>query len=112
MVFDKSILGTLFLIFPFVAFDWLFFFSMADEVVAGTDYLLIRLGTQTELVPMSHILDVTTRNRSRRYPERIALRLGVPSKFGREIKFIPTARHRQDWPQTPVTRFLLKREEE
>ena len=60
---------------------------MADEVWDGGDHLLVKIGDQSEPVPLANIMNVSASTLVN--PPRITLRLVSPGRFGQEISFSP-----------------------
>ena len=60
---------------------------MADEVWDGGDHLLVKIGDQSESVPLANIMNVSASTLVN--PPRITLRLVSPGRFGQEISFSP-----------------------
>jgi hypothetical protein len=61
--------------------------DLADEVLDGGDFLIVRTRNQEERVPLSNIMNVSTSILVN--PPRVTLRLISPGKFGNEISFSP-----------------------
>lgn len=61
--------------------------DLADEVLDGGDFLLVRNRGQEERIPLSNIMNVSLSANVN--PPRITLRLVRPGKFGDEIAFTP-----------------------
>jgi hypothetical protein len=61
--------------------------DLADEVWDGGDHLLVKIGDQSEAVPLSNIMNVSASTLVN--PPRITLRLVSPGRFGKEISFAP-----------------------
>ncbi len=62
--------------------------DLADEVLDGGDFLLVRNRGQEERIPFTNIMNVSITQHVN--PPRITLRLVKPGKFGDEIAFTPT----------------------
>ena len=61
--------------------------SLADEVLDGGDYLLVKRGRLEDRIAFSDIMNVSASVMVN--PPRITLRLARPSKFGDEVTFSP-----------------------
>jgi hypothetical protein len=61
--------------------------DLADEVWDGGDHLVVKIGDQSESVPLSNIMNVSASTLVN--PPRITLRLVNAGRFGREISFSP-----------------------
>jgi hypothetical protein len=61
--------------------------DLADEVWDGGDHLVVKIGTDSETVPLSNIMNVSASTLVN--PPRITLRLVNPGRFGQEISFSP-----------------------
>ena len=61
--------------------------DLADEVWDGGDHLVVKIGDQSESVPLSNIMNVSASTLVN--PPRITLRLVSPGRFGQEISFSP-----------------------
>jgi len=61
--------------------------DLADEVVDGGDYLLVKFRGSEERIPLSNIMNVSSSTNLN--PPRIVLRLVRPGKFGSEVAFSP-----------------------
>ena len=61
--------------------------DLADEVWDGGDHLVVKIGDQSESVPLSNIMNVSASTLVN--PPRITLRLVSPGRFGKEISFSP-----------------------
>lgn len=61
--------------------------SLADEVLDGGDYLLVRRAGEQERIPLSNIINVNSAVQSN--PQRIVLKLARPGRFGDEVAFSP-----------------------
>jgi hypothetical protein len=61
--------------------------DLADEVWDGGDHLVVKIGGESETVPLSNIMNVSASTLVN--PPRITLRLVNPGRFGREISFSP-----------------------
>jgi hypothetical protein len=61
--------------------------DLADEVWDGGDHLVVKIGDQSESVPLSNIMNVSASTLVN--PPRITLRLVSPGRFGPEISFSP-----------------------
>jgi hypothetical protein len=61
--------------------------TLADEVLDGGDYLLIKYRGYEERVALSNIMNVSASTNIN--PPRITLRLAVRAAFGSEIAFLP-----------------------
>ncbi len=73
-------------IFGFFLFRRLLW-DLADEVVDGGDYLLVKFRGSEERIPLSNIMNVSSSTNMN--PPRIVLRLVSPGKFGSEVAFFP-----------------------
>ncbi len=61
--------------------------DLADEVWDGGDHLVVKIGDQSESVPLGSIMNVSASTLVN--PPRITLRLVSPGRFGQEISFSP-----------------------
>lgn len=61
--------------------------DLADEVLDGGDFLLVRNRGQEERIPLANIMNVSLSANIN--PPRITLRLVKPGKFGDEVAFSP-----------------------
>jgi hypothetical protein len=61
--------------------------DLADEVWDGGDHLVVKIGDQSESVPLSNIMNVSASTLVN--PPRITLRLVSAGRFGQEISFSP-----------------------
>jgi hypothetical protein len=61
--------------------------DLADEVWDGGDHLVVKIGDQSESVPLSNIMNVSASTLVN--PPRITLRLVNAGRFGQEISFSP-----------------------
>jgi hypothetical protein len=61
--------------------------DLADEVWDGGDHLVVKIGADSETVPLSNIMNVSASTLVN--PPRITLRLVNPGRFGQEISFSP-----------------------
>jgi hypothetical protein len=61
--------------------------DLADEVWDGGDHLVVKIGGESETVPLSNIMNVSASTLVN--PPRITLRLVNAGRFGREISFSP-----------------------
>ena len=61
--------------------------NLADEVLDGGDFLLVRKGRITERVPLANIINVSASIMTN--PPHITLRLAQPGSLGSEITFTP-----------------------
>jgi hypothetical protein len=61
--------------------------DLADEVWDGGDHLVVKIGIDSETVPLSNIMNVSASTLVN--PPRITLRLMNPGRFGQEISFSP-----------------------
>jgi hypothetical protein len=61
--------------------------DLADEVWDGGDHLVVKIGGESETVPLSNIMNVSASTLVN--PPRITLRLVNPGRFGQEISFSP-----------------------
>jgi hypothetical protein len=61
--------------------------DLADEVWDGGDHLVVKMGSDSETVALSNIMNVSASTLVN--PPRITLRLVNPGRFGREISFSP-----------------------
>lgn len=81
---------------------------LADEVVDLEDRLLVRRGNETEVVDLALVADV--RYESLVSPPRVVLELHWPSRFGREIAFVPSGtRVLGIHPTNPIATDLRER---
>ena len=90
--------ATDFLFIGFLAFLGLgamsaFVFDLADEVLDGGDYLVVRKGRHQQRVELSEIVSVSDVRFGN--PPRVTLRLARPGKLGRDIAFIPSQQLRR-----------------
>jgi hypothetical protein len=69
---------------------WFFLYSeLADEVMDCGSYLLVRVGTLKDRVPLDNIKDVNTSWNEN--PPVMTLHFVIPGKHGESISFIPFA---------------------
>ena len=61
--------------------------DLADEVWDGGDHLVVKIGDQSESVPLANIMNVSASTLVN--PPRVTLRLVNPGRFGQEISFSP-----------------------
>jgi hypothetical protein len=61
--------------------------DLADEVWDGGDHLVVKIGDQSESVPLTSIMNVSASTLVN--PPRVTLRLVSPGRFGQEISFSP-----------------------
>ena len=61
--------------------------DLADEVWDGGDHLVVKIGDQSESVPLSNIMNVSASTLVN--PPRVTLRLVNAGRFGKEISFSP-----------------------
>ncbi len=61
--------------------------DLADEVWDGGDHLVVKIGDQSESVPLQNIMNVSASTLVN--PPRITLRLVSAGRFGQEISFSP-----------------------
>lgn len=61
--------------------------DLADEVWDGGDHLVVKIGADSETVPLANIMNVSASTLVN--PPRITLRLVNPGRFGQEISFSP-----------------------
>jgi hypothetical protein len=61
--------------------------DLADEVWDAGDHLVVKIGDQSESVPLGSIMNVSASTLVN--PPRITLRLVSPGRFGQEISFSP-----------------------
>ena len=83
--------------------------DLADEVLDGGQFLLVRQGGQEERVQLSNIMNVSVSTMTN--PVRITLRLVTPGRFGREITFMPPfgSSWRRPFAMNPVAEDLMIR---
>ena len=74
------------LVIGFVVFKK-FLWDLADEVIDGGDFLIVRRGGVKERVQLSDIMNISMSQFTN--PPRLSLRLRKSSKFGDEIVFSP-----------------------
>jgi hypothetical protein len=64
--------------------------DLMDEVHDCGDSLLIRNGSEEEIIPLSNIMNVSASTNTN--PPRITLRLVRPGRFGTDVAFSPQSR--------------------
>jgi hypothetical protein len=64
-----------------------FLWDLADEVLDGGDFLVVKYRGREESIPLANIMNVNATMLVN--PPRITLRLDVPGKFGNEVTFSP-----------------------
>ena len=60
--------------------------NLADEVLDGGDFLVIKQRGHEDRLPLSNIMNVSAS--SGMYPEKVTLRLVEPGRFGSEVGFL------------------------
>jgi hypothetical protein len=76
------------LLVPFVYFLMRkLIWDLADEVWDGGDHLVVKIGDQSESVPLANIMNISASTLVN--PPRITLRLVNEGRFGKEISFSP-----------------------
>ena len=82
--------------------------ALADEVLDGGDFLLVRKGGDEERVPLSTVMHVDAPSYLR--PQRITLRLVKPGKFGSELSFaLPSRFSFSPFSKHPIAEDLIVR---
>jgi hypothetical protein len=82
--------------------------DLADEVWDGGDHLVVKIGDQSETVPLANIMNVSASTLVN--PPRITLRLVNPGRFGQEISFSPPRNSiLNPFARNPVADDLIER---
>ncbi len=85
-------------------------FSLADEVIDGGDYLIVKKGTEQERIALRDIMNVSYT--SVQNPPRVTLTLRRPGVFGDEIAFALRSRFAAPFRKDPIVVDLIKRIDE
>jgi hypothetical protein len=80
---------------------------LVDAVDDGGDFLLVRNRGEEERIPLSNIERVSERLFMN--PPLVKLHLSAPSRFGREIAFLPAYRLKAPFASSPITLDLIGR---
>jgi hypothetical protein len=82
--------------------------DLADEVWDGGDHLVVKIGADSETVPLANIMNVSASTLVN--PPRITLRLVNPGRFGQEISFSPPRNSiLNPFARNPVADDLIER---
>lgn len=82
--------------------------DLADEVHDCGDCLLIRIGSEEEIIPLGNIMNVSASTNTS--PPRITLRLVRPGRFGAEVSFSPASKLSfNPFAKNPVAEDLMVR---
>jgi len=104
--------------FPFVlvpvlmgGFGYFFFkrfvFDLADEVLDGGDYLVVKKAGEEARVALRDIVNVSYA--ALQNPSRVTLSLHSPCMFGDEISFVVPATFGAPFRKSPIVADLIKR---
>ena len=80
--------------------------DLADEVLDGGDFLVVRFGREEDRIPLSNIINVSYTEWVS--PAKVTLALRIPSKFGHDISFSPPARF-LPFAKSPIVADLIRR---
>jgi hypothetical protein len=81
-------------------------FNLADDVFDTGDALIVRFGSEQESVPLSEIININYMYLQN--PNRVTLTLRTPSRFGKEVSFMPPTRF-VPFAKSPVVAQLIER---
>jgi hypothetical protein len=82
--------------------------ALADEVLDGGDFLLVRKGGDEERVPLGNVMHVDLPSYMR--PQQITLRLVKPGKFGSQVSFaLPSRFSFSPFAKHPLAEDLIVR---
>lgn len=109
---EKPPLAAILLPLPMVGFGFFLMrqliWPLADEVLDGGSFLVVRRRGEEERVLLSNIVNVAMSQFTN--PRRLSLRLRNPGKFGDEIVFIPATSYQWNpFARNPIAEQLIKR---
>jgi hypothetical protein len=81
-------------------------FNLADEVLDAGDALIVRFGSEQERIPLSEIINISYTYMQN--PSRVTLTLRTPSRFGKEVSFMPPQRF-FPFAKSPIVAELIER---
>lgn len=81
-------------------------FGLADEVSDAGDSLIVRIGSKQERIPLSEIINISYSYMMN--PSRVTLTLRTPTRFGKEISFLPPQRF-LPFAKSPIIADLIER---
>ena len=80
--------------------------DLADEVLDGGSFLVVRFGRDQDRIPFSNIVNVSYAYMVN--PSRVTLTLRMPSRFGNEVSFSPPVRF-IPFTKSPVVADIIQR---
>jgi len=83
-----------------------FLFDLADEAWDAGDALLVKFGSEEELIPFSNVMNVSYTTLVN--PNRVTLTLRQPCRFGKEVSFSPPSRF-VPFAKNPIIDELIQR---
>lgn len=113
-LFGKPARGSVFPLFAMPAFMAVIgylimkhmIFNLADEVLDAGDALIVRFGSEQERIPLSEIINISYAYLQN--PSRVTLTLRTPSRFGKEVSFMPPQRF-VPFAKSPIVAELIER---
>jgi len=81
-------------------------FTLADEVLDAGDALIVRFGSEQERIPLNEVINISYAYLQN--PSRVTLTLRTPSRFGKEVSFMPPQRFLA-FAKSPIVAELIER---
>lgn len=80
--------------------------GLADEVLDGRDYLVIRRGKREARVELANVSEVSVDSGP---PTKVTLQLRLPSEFGAKVSFLPNPTSRNPLATSSIAEDLVRR---
>ena len=80
--------------------------GLADEVLDGGDYVVIRRGKREARVELANISEVSVDSG---LPTKVTLQLRLPSEFGAKVSFLPNPTARNPLATSSIAEDLVQR---
>lgn len=102
------LIGPLFMAIIFFFIMKKMVWDLADEVLDGGDFLIVRFGSEQEQIPLSNIINVSYSYMMN--PPRVTLTLRIASRFGNEVSFSPPRNFSLiPFAKSPIVADLIQR---